>query len=64
MPAETLRPLTPKQVELKHRLEELLRANDDNLAEVARTLGKDRAQLYRWMRRLGLRRDSRERSRR
>jgi transcriptional regulator with PAS, ATPase and Fis domain len=57
-PAETLRPLTPKQLELKHRLEELLRAHDDNLAEVARTLGKDRAQLYRWMRRFGLRRGS------
>src|SRR6185503_21011947 len=48
MHTEILRPLTPKQVELKHRLEELLRVHGNNLAEVARTLGKDRAQLYRW----------------
>jgi len=58
IPIEALRPLTRKQHELKRRLEELLRDHDDNLAEVARTLGKDRAQIYRWLRRLGLSRGS------
>jgi transcriptional regulator with GAF, ATPase, and Fis domain len=46
--------LTPEDHELKQRLEQLLRAHGDNLAEVARTLGKDRKQIYRWMSRFGL----------
>jgi DNA-binding NtrC family response regulator len=47
--------LTPEDQQLKSRLEELLRAHGDNLSEVARTLGKDRTQIYRWIRRFGLR---------
>jgi len=53
-PAE---PVAPEDRELKHQLEALLRAHGDNVAEVARALGKDRTQVYRWMRRFGLRRD-------
>jgi DNA-binding NtrC family response regulator len=54
--------LAPEELELKHRLEELLRAHGDNLSEVARVLGKDRTQIYRWLRRFGLRRDTPERA--
>ena len=54
---EPAEPLTAEDRELKHQLEALLRAHADNVAEVARALGKDRTQIYRWMRRFGLRRD-------
>ena len=60
-PAAEPSQLTPEDLELKHRLEELLRAHGDNLSEVARALGKDRTQIYRWLRRFGLRRDPSER---
>ena len=56
-PGKPAEPLAPDDRELKHRLEALLRTHGDNVAEVARELGKDRTQIYRWMRRLGLRRD-------
>jgi len=54
---EPAEPAAPEDRELKHQLEALLRAHGDNVAEVARALGKDRTQIYRWMRRFGLRRD-------
>jgi transcriptional regulator of acetoin/glycerol metabolism len=38
----------------RENLAELLRACDGNVAEVARRLGKDRKQVYRWMAREGL----------
>jgi transcriptional regulator with PAS, ATPase and Fis domain len=57
-PGEHAPRLTPEDLQLKARLEELLRAHGDNLSEVARTLGKDRTQIYRWIRRFGLRRDA------
>jgi sigma-54 dependent transcriptional regulator, acetoin dehydrogenase operon transcriptional activator AcoR len=51
-------PLSPGDAERKQRLEELLRIHDYNVSEVARALGKDRTQIYRWLRRFGLRRDA------
>jgi sigma-54 dependent transcriptional regulator, acetoin dehydrogenase operon transcriptional activator AcoR len=49
--------LSPEDLELKQRLEALLREHDHNLTEVARLLGKDRTQIYRWVRRFGIVRD-------
>jgi DNA-binding NtrC family response regulator len=49
---------SPEDQARKGQLEELLRAHGGNLAEVARALGKDRTQIYRWMRRFGLPRRS------
>jgi transcriptional regulator with GAF, ATPase, and Fis domain len=52
--AEASPPLTAEEQELKANLERMLREHGDNLAEVARVLGKDRRQLYRWVHRLGI----------
>jgi sigma-54 dependent transcriptional regulator, acetoin dehydrogenase operon transcriptional activator AcoR len=53
-PAEVTASLTPEEQEVKEKLEALLREHGDNLAEVARRLGKDRRQIYRWMHRFGI----------
>lgn len=46
---------TDSDVPTKEELETLLSDNDDNVSRVARSLGKDRKQVYRWMDRYGLR---------
>ncbi len=48
---EAQEPLTPEDLERKASLEALLREHRGNVAEVARRLGKDRTQIYRWIRR-------------
>jgi DNA-binding NtrC family response regulator len=50
--------LTAEEEALRDRLEVLLREHDHNLAEVARRMGKDRTQIYRWVRRFGIHRES------
>ena len=47
-------PLTTEQQERKQRLELELRECGGNVAEVARRAQKDRTQIYRWMRELGI----------
>jgi transcriptional regulator of acetoin/glycerol metabolism len=54
---EELEPLTAEELELKQRIEALLRDCDWNVTEVARRLAKDRTQIYRWIRRFGLQRE-------
>ncbi|MBZ0234462.1 MAG: sigma 54-interacting transcriptional regulator, partial [Deltaproteobacteria bacterium] len=51
--------LSPDETALKRELVAMLDANDGNVAEVARQMGKDRTQLYRWIRRFGIDRDRR-----
>jgi transcriptional regulator with GAF, ATPase, and Fis domain len=41
-------------LERRRQLAELLRKHDGNISEVARELGKPRAQIYRWLRAFGL----------
>jgi transcriptional regulator with GAF, ATPase, and Fis domain len=41
----------------RERLQEMLREESGNIAAVARRLGKDRRQVYRWIERLGLQRN-------
>jgi DNA-binding NtrC family response regulator len=48
--------LAGRDLALKQELERLLHNHGHNLAEVARQLGKDRTQIYRWVQRLGIRR--------
>jgi DNA-binding NtrC family response regulator len=47
-------PLTSEQVARKQRLELELQQCGGNVAEVARRVHKDRTQIYRWMRELGI----------
>jgi transcriptional regulator with PAS, ATPase and Fis domain len=54
---ETPSALSAEEQDLKDRLQTLLDEHDHNLAEVARKLGKDRTQIYRWVRRFGIHRD-------
>ncbi|HEY5945156.1 MAG TPA: sigma 54-interacting transcriptional regulator [Kofleriaceae bacterium] len=49
--------LSADELALKQQLEQLMRAHADNVAEVARRIGKDRTQIYRWLRRFGIQRD-------
>ena len=55
--ADEVGPLTAEELELKQRLEAMLRDCDWNVTEVARRMSKDRTQIYRWMRRFGLQRE-------
>jgi DNA-binding NtrC family response regulator len=48
-------PLTAADLERKESLEALLREHRGNVTEVARRLGKDRTQIYRWIRRYRIR---------
>ena len=48
------RPLTEDEDRLKARLVEALTATRGNVSEVARSMGKTRMQIHRWMRRFGL----------
>lgn len=50
-------PLSADDEDLKQRLVILLEEHDHNLAEVARRMGKDRTQIYRWVRRFGIHRE-------
>jgi transcriptional regulator of acetoin/glycerol metabolism len=52
--------LSAKDRSLRHKLEGLLADNGHNLAALARALGKDRTQIYRWVRRLGISRGTRK----
>jgi transcriptional regulator with GAF, ATPase, and Fis domain len=54
--AEAAPPLSAEDEQHRDALVGLLEELDHNVAEVARRLGKDRTQIYRWMRRLGIRR--------
>ena len=59
-PIPAVSTLPPDEAALKQQLERLLGENDHNLAEVARKLGKDRTQIYRWVKRFGITRAARE----
>ncbi len=48
------RPLTEEENLLKTKVEETLAATHGNVSEVARSMGKTRMQVHRWMRRFGL----------
>ncbi len=48
------RPLTPDEEQLKARLVEALSGAHGNVSEVARSMGKTRMQIHRWMRRFRL----------
>jgi DNA-binding NtrC family response regulator len=52
-------PLSDEDRARKRELEQLLDECDHNLATAARRLGKDRTQLYRWIRRFGIPRTGR-----
>src|SRR5262249_25602332 len=52
-PAE-LSALDQDQAHLRHRLVEELKAHGGNVSRVARSMGKARMQIQRWMRRFGL----------
>ena len=45
-----VRPLDDADRELRDRLEQLLQQHGGNVSEVARQLGKARAQIHRWIR--------------
>jgi len=49
--------LPPADLELRRRLVAAIARHGGNLADVARELGKDRTQIRRWMKRLGVTRD-------
>jgi transcriptional regulator of acetoin/glycerol metabolism len=54
---EPARAPADKDALLRERLAASLARHDGNLAAVARELGKDRTQIRRWMKRLGVRSD-------
>jgi DNA-binding NtrC family response regulator len=53
-PLPPLPQLSADELALKQLIQQLLDEHDHNLAIVARKLGKDRTQLYRWVRRFGI----------
>jgi len=48
------RPLTDDELKLKEELTEALTRTRGNVSEIARTMGKTRMQIHRWMKRFGL----------
>jgi transcriptional regulator of acetoin/glycerol metabolism len=51
---ETARPLSERDVELRRDLESALARTQGNVSEVARSMGKTRMQIHRWMKRFGM----------
>ena len=50
-PIPTLAPLAPEDLAVKHQLVAALREHAGNVSATARSMGKARAQIRRWLRR-------------